>query len=73
MQIKQIVLLIGALIDTYFYANKHLFSYLSILRLLPTLELNGCIWYRYLIDLEGTCSALQPVVSLHSGIHTLRH
>lgn len=38
MQIKQIVLLIGALIDTYFYANKRLFSYLSMLRLFRLLQ-----------------------------------
>lgn len=53
MLIKQILLLIGALIDTYFYANKLMFSYLSILKaLLPILELHRSIWFLYFIDLK---------------------
>lgn len=51
MLIKQIVCLIGALIDTHFYANKIIFSYLSILK---ALELNRCLWYLCLRDLHCT-------------------
>lgn len=50
MLIKQIVLLTGALFDTYFYANK-LISYISILK---ALCLGGYIWFLNLIYLERT-------------------
>lgn len=51
MLIKQIVLLTGALFDTYFYANKLIFSYLSVLK---ALGLSRYLWFLHLIDLDCT-------------------
>lgn len=51
MLIRQIVLLTGALFDTYFYANKLIFSYLSVLE---ALGLCRYICFLHLIDLDCT-------------------
>lgn len=51
MLIKQVVLLTGVLFDTYFYANKLIFSYLSTLK---ALCLSRYMWALYLMDLDRT-------------------